>query len=103
MVQSTSTDPRFIFMSVYLWPLVAFLLVGAAGALWQSRNPETEAKARSRVLQHHSELPSWQRMRLWQTHNEQKQDPERIRRSAKRRAASLLATAGLLLCFLLTR
>jgi hypothetical protein len=89
---------------VFLWPLFGFLMLATAGAAWQWRNAPAEAAARERILKRNLQLPRWQAMPQWDRYNAQQQDPERVGRSAVRRAIAFgIAAFGILLLIILGR
>ena len=75
--------------AVFEWPLLAFLVIGALGAIWQARNPEREIAARKRLLERNLQLPRWKQMPLWDRYREMQDDPVREARSARLRAILL--------------
>ena len=79
---------------VFLYPLLAFLVLGALGALWQARNPQREVDARRRLLEGNVHLSRWQAMPQWRAYCTQQDDPVRLARTARRRAALLGVAAA---------
>ena len=84
--------------AVFLWPLLVFLAIGALGALWQARHPESEIAARERLIAIHRDSPRWRGMPSWQAYRAVQDDPVRYARSAYRRTIVLgLAAAAVAL------
>lgn len=88
---------------VFLWPLAGMFAIASAGTLWQARNPAAEGAARAKVLHFNWELPRWRQMAHWDEYQAQRQDPQRIARSSRRRAFLFAAIALAILAYLLTR
>ena len=72
--------------AVFLYPLLTALLLGAAGALWQARNPHREIEARRRLIELDVQAPAWKRLPQWREYRDQQDDPARLARAARRRA-----------------
>lgn len=72
--------------AIFLYPVLVVLVVGAAGAIWQARNPRREIEARSRLIDLDVQAPNWKRLPQWQEYRDQQDDPARFARAARRRA-----------------
>lgn len=80
--------------AVFLWPLLAFFVLGALGAAWQARHPAREIAARNRLIERHPQAPRWKAMPKWAGYRAQQDDPLRLARSARRRAVLLASFAA---------
>lgn len=87
---------------VFLWPVLAFLVIGALGAAWPATHAASDIAARQRIIERSLQLPDWKRMPKWTEYRAQQDDPVRHARSARRRAA-VLGVAALAVAVALAR
>ena len=88
-------------LEIYLYPALAFLILGALAATWQARFPGADIAARNRILARRYEAKTWQKMPQWDAFRALQDDPVRHARAARRRAAFLALGACAVVAILL--